>query len=141
MNVKDIMSTHPILVKPSTTIQEAAAYMAREGIGFLLAGADDELKGTLTDRDIVLRAVATGKDIENTTVADILTDDLLYCTEDQGVEEVARNMGEKQIRRLPVVNAQKRLVGVVSLGDIAKHLQPETAGKVLRDISMKFSGH
>lgn len=141
MNIKDIMSNNPVLVKPTTSVKDAAAYMTREGIGFLLAGADDELKGTLTDRDIVVRAVATGKDLENTTVADILTDDLLYCREDQGVEEVARNMGEQQIRRLPVVNAQKRLVGVVSLGDIAKHLQPETVGKVLRDISMKFSGH
>ncbi|WP_273024232.1 CBS domain-containing protein [Rheinheimera sp.] len=141
MNIKDIMTTNPVLIKPSTTIKEAAACMAREGIGFLLAGEDDELKGTLTDRDIVLRAVAAGKDIEGTTVEDILTDDLLYCKEGQDIEEVARNMGEKQVRRLPVVNARKRLVGVVSLGDLAKYLKPEAAGKVLNDISMKFSGH
>ncbi|MCD1597055.1 CBS domain-containing protein [Rheinheimera aquimaris] len=141
MNIKDIMTTNPVLIKPSTTIKEAAACMARERIGFLLAGEDDELKGTLTDRDIVLRAVAAGKDIESTTVEDILTDDLLYCKEGQDIEEVARNMGEKQVRRLPVVNAQKKLVGVVSLGDLAKYLKPETAGKVLNDISMKFSGH
>lgn len=74
MNIKDIMTTNPVLIKPSTTIKEAAACMARERIGFLLAGEDDELKGTLTDRDIVLRAVAAGKDIESTTVEDILTD-------------------------------------------------------------------
>jgi CBS domain-containing protein len=141
MNIKDVMTANPVLVKPSTSVKDAAARMAREGIGFILAGADDELKGTLTDRDIVLRAVADGKDVDNTTVADILTDDLLYCFEEQDVEQVARNMGEKQVRRLPVVNADKRLVGVVSLGDLAKHLRPETAGKVLADISMKFTGH
>lgn len=135
MNIKEIMTPSPVLTNPSTTLKEAAEKMAREDIGFLLVGEEDRLQGTLTDRDIVIRGVSKGKDPEGTSIGDILTSKVLYCREDQSAEEVAHNMSEQQVRRLPVVNEDKRLVGIVSLGDIAQHLSPEVAGQILQGVT------
>ena len=109
--------------------------MAEKNIGFLLVGADDQLKGTLTDRDIIQRAVSKGKNIESTTVEEILTAQVLYCEADQDVDQVARNMSEQQVRRLPVVDENKRLVGVVSIGDLAQHIAKDTVGEILRGVT------
>lgn len=135
MNVKEIMNRATEVISASTTLKQASAKMADSGIGFLLVGENDELKGTVTDRDIVINGVAQGKDIESTSVSEVLNSNLLYCLEDQDVEEVAHNMAEQQIRRMPVVNADKRLVGVISIGDMAQHLRPETVGNVLRGVT------
>lgn len=135
MKIKDIMNPDTDLVSASTTVKAAAEMMAKEGIGFLPVGEGDKLIGTITDRDIVLRVVSKGKDSSTTTVGEILTDKVLYCKEDQEVEEVARNMCEQQVRRMPVVNADKRLVGVVSIGDMAQHLNKELAGEVLQEVT------
>jgi len=135
MNVKDVMNPNAETVSPSTTLKDAAAIMAEENIGFLLIGADDELKGTLTDRDIVLRGIATGKDMANTTVEQVLTGSVLYCQADQDVDQVARNMSEQKVRRLPVVDSNKRLVGVVSIGDMAQHLNKDTVGEILKGVT------
>ncbi len=135
MNIKDIMTSKPVLTNPSISLKEAAEKMGKEGIGFLLVGEDDKLQGTLTDRDIVIRAVSQGRDTETTSIGDILTSKILYCHEDQTVEEVARNMSDQQVRRLAVVNAEKRLVGVVSLGDIAQHLSADVAGHILQEVT------
>lgn len=135
MNIKDIMTSKPVLTNPSISLKEAAEKMGKEGIGFLLVGEDDKLQGTLTDRDIVLRAVSQGRDTETTSIGDILTSKILYCHEDQTVEEVARNMSDQQVRRLAVVDADKRLVGVVSLGDIAQHLSADVAGHILQEVT------
>jgi CBS domain-containing protein len=135
MNIKDIMSTETQLVSRDTSIAAAAERMSRAGVGFLLVGDDDKLRGTLTDRDIVLRVVANHKDPESTTVGEILTDRVLYCRTDQSVDEVARNMSQQQVRRMPVLNADKRLVGVVSIGDIAQHLTADLAGEVLQGVT------
>lgn len=135
MNIKEIMTSSPVLTNPSTTLKEAAEKMAREDIGFLLVGEEDRLQGTLTDRDIVIRGVSKGKDPESTSIGDILTSKVLYCREDQSADEVAHNMSEQQVRRLPVVNEDKRLVGIVSLGDIAQHLSAEVAGQILQGVT------
>lgn len=135
MVIKDIMNQQTQLIGTDTTVKEAAEKMENTGVGFLPVGDNDELKGTLTDRDIVLKAIAKGKNPEQTRVQDILSPSLLYCREDQDVEEVARNMNEQQVRRMPIVNADKRMVGVVSIGDMAQHLSPETAGQVLRGVT------
>ncbi len=135
MNIKDIMSTETQLVSRDTSVAAAAETMSRAGVGFLLVGDDDRLRGTLTDRDIVLRVVANHKDPESTTVGEILTDHVLYCRTDQSVDEVARNMSQQQVRRMPVLNADKRLVGVVSIGDIAQHLTADLAGEVLQGVT------
>lgn len=134
MNIKQIMNANVELVSPSTTIKEAAEIMSSRNIGFLPVG-DDELRGTTTDRDITLRAVGQGKDIQNTKVSDILTGDVLYCYDDAEVEQVAHNMKDQQVRRLPVINADKKLVGVVSLGDLAPHLSAETAHELLKGVT------
>lgn len=135
MNVKDVMNPNAETVSPSTTLKDAAAIMAEENIGFLLIGADDELKGTLTDRDIVQRGVAAGKDMASTTVEQVLTGSVLYCEADQDVDQVARNMSEQKVRRLPVVDSNKRLVGVVSIGDMAQHLNKDTVGEILKGVT------
>ena len=135
MNIKDIMQPSPILKSASITLKEAAEIMANEQVGFLLIGDNDQLRGTLTDRDIVIRGVSKGKNINSTPVEDILTDEILYCRETQSTDEVAQNMSEQQVRRLPVVNDEKRLVGIVSLGDIAQHLSADIAGKVLKGVT------
>lgn len=135
MNIRDVMNPNAETVSPSTTLKDAASMMAEENIGFLLIGADDQLKGTLTDRDIVLRAVAEGKSLESTTVGEVLTGKVLYCTADQDVDEVARNMSEQKVRRMPVVNEDKRLVGVVSIGDMAQSLNKEEVGRILEGVT------
>lgn len=135
MNIKEIMNPKTDLVSLTTTLQNAAEIMASDSVGFLLIGDGDQLAGTLTDRDIVVRGVAHHKSPDEAKVGDILTDKVLYCREDQDVEEVARNMSEQQVRRMPVVNSDKMLVGVVSIGDIAQHLSADTAGQVLKGVT------
>lgn len=135
MNVKDIMNKDTTLITPSTSLQEAAEKMASKGIGFLPIGENDKVQGTVTDRDIVVRGISKGKDAKKTEIREVLSDELLSCREDQDVEEVAEQMSQHQVRRMLVVNDDDRLVGVVSLGDMAQHLSAETAGKVLAGVS------
>lgn len=134
MDIREIMNADVKLVTPSTTLKDAAAQMAQRGIGFLPIG-EDKLAGSITDRDIVLRGVGQGLDVGVTTVADIMTDDVLYCFDDTDVEAVALNMGEKQVRRMPVVDADKRLVGIISIGDMVPHLQADTCKNVFAGIT------
>jgi len=117
--VSDVMTSGVKIVSPDTTLQEAASKMKSADSGFLPIGSGDRLVGTITDRDIVLRAVAEGKDPKSTTVQDAMSKDVVYCFDDQDLDEVKKVMGEKQIRRMPVMNRDKRLVGVLSLGDLA----------------------
>ena len=131
MKVYDIMSSDVQLVTPDDTIQAAAQKMAEADVGFLPVGENDKLVGMVTDRDIALRAVARGKNPAKTRVREIMTDKVLYCTEDEDVEEAADTMSNQKIRRLPIVDDDKRLVGVLSLGDIALKHKASTAGTTL----------
>lgn len=135
MQVKDIMSSDVNVVKPSTTIAAAARLMREGDLGALPVGEGDQLLGMMTDRDIVVRAVAEGKDCTSTPVSETMSDEVLYCFEDQDTEEVAANMGDRQLRRLPVVNRDKRLVGIVSLGDISKGVEARESGSALKEVS------
>lgn len=119
MNVRDCMTKKADVANPDMTISEVAKLMKRNDYGFLPVGENDRLVGVITDRDITVRAVAENKDPKTTKVRDCMTAEVLYCYDDQDVSEVAKNMGEKQVRRLPVVNRDKRLVGILSLGDMA----------------------
>lgn len=119
MLIKDCMSKKVELAKPGMSLQHAAQKMRDGDFGVLPVEEKDKLVGMITDRDIAIRAVAEGKEFKKTKVKDVMSKKLLYCFEDQTTEEVAKNMGENQIRRLPVLNRQKRLVGIVSLGDLA----------------------
>src|SRR5260221_13333321 len=106
------------LASPEETIQQAAQIMKGLNVGALPVGHDDRLVGMITDRDIAIRGVAEGK-APDAKVRDVMTTDVKYCFDDQDVAEVTQNMGDIQVRRLPVVDRKKRLVGILSLGDIA----------------------
>lgn len=134
MKISDIMSRDVKTVNPHTTLQQAARMMLHEDIGSLVVGENDKMVGVITDRDIVLRAVAEGRTLE-TTVGEIMSEKVCYCTEDDDLEAVASNMADIEKRRLPVVNSQKRLVGIVSLANIASARQSQVSGEVLRGVA------
>jgi CBS domain-containing protein len=119
MNVSQIMTRGADLVAPDTTIRDASRIMRDDDVGFLPVGENDRLVGTVTDRDITIRATAEGLAPDSTKVGDIMSKTLVYVMEHQDVGEAAALMAEHQVRRLPVLNREKRLVGIVSLGDIA----------------------
>ncbi|CAN5330461.1 CBS domain-containing protein [soil metagenome] len=119
MKVKDIMSTKPHYISPQTTLQEAAIKMSEWGLGSLPIGENDKLIGMLTDRDITIRGVAKGKNPSTTPVKDVMTMKVLYCYENDDVNKVSDSMCGEKIRRLIVLNDNKRFTGFISLGDIA----------------------
>lgn len=118
MQARDRRSPDAQVASPQETIQQAARLMAAIDAGFLPVGENGQLVGMITDRDIAVRAVAVGQGPE-TLVRDVMTNDVKYCFWDQEIEEVSSTMGDFQVRRLPVLDRNKRLVGVISLGDIA----------------------
>ena len=132
--VRDVMTRDVRVENPDDTIQHAAARMMELDTGVLPVGQDDRLVGMITDRDIAVRAVAKGR-TPNTPVRDVMSTQVRYCYDDEPVTHVAENMAELQVRRLPVVNRAKRLVGIVSLGDIAAEAESETSADALRGIS------
>ena len=126
MKVSDVMTRDVCIANPKDSMCDVAKTMAKNDIGFLPVGEGDRLVGTITDRDMVVRGLAKGQ--TDCKVSDVMTRDVKYCFDDQEIEEVVQNMGDVQVRRLPVVNRDKRLVGVVSLADAALKDDPETAG-------------
>lgn len=135
MQIKDVMTTEVDLVDPETTLAEAARLMRDDGIGSLPVGEDGRLVGMVTDRDIVVRGIADHADPALATVGEVMSPGVFYCFDDETVGEVAVNMGLQQIRRLPVVNRENRLVGVVSLGDLAARGSNGAAGQALEGIA------
>jgi CBS domain-containing protein len=120
MRISEIMTRDPELIDPTASIRDAAQRMKSEDIGALPVGENDRLVGMVTDRDIALRAVADGRDPSSTTVRDVMSEKIYYCFEDDDVESAARCMAENQVRRLPILNRDKRLTGIVALADIAQ---------------------
>jgi CBS domain-containing protein len=139
MRVSDAMTRDVRVASPDQTIREAAQMMAEIDAGALPVGEQDRLVGMITDRDIAVRAVACGKP-PDTRVREVMTDDIKYCFDDEEVEAVARNMGDIQVRRLPVVNRDKRLVGIVSIADVAASEEPEVVGDAVSGISEPAGG-
>jgi CBS domain-containing protein len=136
MQLREVMTTDVELITPDVSLKEAAAMMRDGDFGLLPIGENDRLVGTVSDRDITIRAVAAGKDPNTTSVREAMSQGVIYCFEDQSVEEAAALMGEKQIRRLPILNRDKRLVGVVAIGDLATDAKTEALGEeALSDIS------
>src|SRR5262245_29615545 len=119
MLARDVMTSDVECVAPNATLQEAGMKMLSFNVGALPGCEDDRLVGMVTDRDIILRSVAQGLDPNLEIVQDVMTPEVAYCTEEQDLAEVASLMRDKQIRRLPVLNVGRRLVGIVSLGDLA----------------------
>jgi CBS domain-containing protein len=136
MQVHEVMTRGAECIRPTASVQEAARKMRDLDVGPLpVCGDDDRLKGMVTDRDIVLRAIAEGRDPKTTRVGDVMTPTIVHCFEDQDVTEAARLMKENQIRRLVVLNRDKRLVGIVSLGDLAVDTDEEPVGNTLEAVS------
>ena len=134
MLVSKAMTHNVRLTSPHQTIQEAARIMAEIDAGALPVGENDRLVGMITDRDIAIRAVGLGKSPQ-TEVGEVMSADVKYCFEDDDLDEVARNMADQQVRRLPVVNRDKRLVGILSLGDVAGTEDEKCTGETLAGIS------
>ena len=116
--LKDLMSRDVKVISPEMTIGEAARKMRDGDFGMMPVGENDRMIGAISDRDIAIRAVAEGMDA-NTKVRDVMSEGISWAYDDESVEQVARIMSERQVRRLPVVNRDKRLVGIVALGDFA----------------------
>jgi len=119
MKVSEVMTRNPETIKADETVLKAAETLARKNVGALPVEKDDRLIGMLTDRDIVVRVVAGGRDPKKTRVEEVVSPETKYCYEDEDVEHVAENMNQLLVRRLPVMNRNKRLVGIVSIEDIA----------------------
>jgi len=141
MKIRDAMTRDVRMVRPDQTLRDAAQLMAKLDIGALPVEEEDRLVGMITDRDIAVRAVAEGLD-GDTSVREIMTSEVKYCFEDQTIDEVTRNMGEQRLRRLPVLSRNKRLVGILSLGDIAvEAASQDEAGEALGEISRPGGEH
>jgi CBS domain-containing protein len=140
MQVRDAMTRDVRLASPHQTLTDAARMMAEADIGCLPVGDDNRIVGMITDRDIVVRALAQGRD-GRSLVGDVMTKSVKYCFEDEDMDEVLANMGEVKIRRVPVVDREKHLVGVLSLGDAARIHSPEAAGMALGSVATPVSSH
>jgi len=119
MLVREIMGKNTEYCSPDKPITDAAKAMKKYNCGFVPVGENDRLVGSLTDRDIAVRAVATGKNPQETKIRDVMTKKVLYCYEDDDINKAAEYMCKEKIRRLIVLNKDKRMVGIVSLGDLA----------------------
>jgi CBS domain-containing protein len=140
MKLSDIMTRNVEVIHPNSPLQEAAIKMRDLNVGAIPVCDGDRLKGMLTDRDITIRSAAEGRDPKTTRASEVMTPEVIYCFEDQDVEEAARLMANRQVRRLLILNREKRLVGIVSLGDLSVDVGNERlSGDTLEDISKPSS--
>ena len=136
MQVRDIMTPDVQVVAPEATVQEAASLMRGLDVGPLPVCDGERLVGMLTDRDIVVRSTAQGQDPKSTPVREVMTPEVIFCFEDQDVEEAAELMRQHQVRRLLVLTRKKNVAGIVSLGDLAvEGRDDEMAGETLEKVS------
>ena len=140
MKVSDAMTPEVELCTPDDTLKDAAQAMAALGVGLLPVTDNDRLVGMITDRDIAIRGIGMGRGPE-ARVGDVMTADVRYCYEDQQLDEVSAIMGDLQVRRLPVLNREKRLVGIIALGDIALMQGGNGTGAALSRISRPGGQH
>ena len=140
MRVSEAMTSDVKICTPGQTIREVARVMAQIDAGAMPVGENDRLIGMITDRDIAIRAVALGKG-PDTPVREVMSTEVKYVFDDEDLEHVAKNMGDIQVRRLPVVNRDKRLVGIVSLGDVAQNEDKRTSGKAIAGVSQRGGKH
>jgi CBS domain-containing protein len=137
MKIKDVMTPDPQIVAPETPLPEVALLMKELDVGMIPVCDGDTLQGTITDRDIVLHGVAEGLDLARTQAEEIMSPDVIYCFEDQDSSEAAELMEANQVRRLVVLDRDKRLTGIVSLGDLAvKDDEREPVTEALTGISL-----
>jgi CBS domain-containing protein len=134
-NVRDAMTSNPRSIEPSTTVTEAARLMKTEDVGSLPIVDGDQLVGMVTDRDVVIRVVAEGKDLQSTTVGEIASRDLVTVDPEQDLDEALRLMAQHQVRRLPVAEEDGRLVGILAQADVAREGTDAKTGQVVQEIS------
>ncbi len=141
MKVRECMTSDVQIADPEQTIRDAARVMASLDAGVLPVGENDRLVGMITDRDIAIRGVAEGKG-PDTKIRDVMSREVKYCFEHEDIDDVLRNMGDLQVRRLPVLSQDKRLVGIIALGDLAtKDGETAQAGEALSGISQRGGEH
>lgn len=135
MKVKDVMHKGATCVAPDTLVREIAKRMRDKDVGAIPVKANGHLVGIVTDRDITCRALADGADIARMTARDVMTADVVCCSPDDDVEIAIEVMEERQVRRLPVTDSDKTMIGMLSLGDISHKVKKELSGEVLRAVS------
>jgi CBS domain-containing protein len=133
--VRDVMTAGPVCVTPDTPVSVVAEVMESDNIGAVPVVEDDRLSGMITDRDIVVRAIARGKDPRGMPVREIYSRDVIAVTPDEKLKNVVSIMAERQIRRIPVVDKESHLVGVISQADIALEAKEKTVGELVEEIS------
>ena len=138
MQIRNVMTRNPQLINPDDTIQHAARLMAECDCGIMPVSEGDHLVGMISDRDIAIRGIGNGKG-PHSKVRDAMTREVKYCFEDEDAGHVAENMADLQVRRLPVMNRDKRLVGIISLSDLARK-EPDI-GKALAGIAQPGDQH
>jgi|GEM_PF-150113 len=138
--VAEVMSREVRVVNPDETVQQAARLMTEADAGALPVGENDRLVGMVTDRDLAIRVLAEGKDPARTKVREVMSPGTHYVFEDEDLDEAAANMEHEQVRRMPVLNRQKRLVGIVSIGDVARRLEGR-AGRAMAGVARPGGHH
>ena len=134
-SIREVMTANPSSVEPSTPVAQVAQLMQQENVGSVPIVEGGKLVGTITDRDITIRIVAEGKDPQATTVGEVASRDLVTVDPQQNLDEALRLMAQHQVRRLPVVEEDGRLVGIVAQADVATEAPPEQAGQTVEQIS------
>ena len=140
MKVREAMTSDVCLVGPDRSIRDAARLMAEQDIGALPVGEHDRLVGMVTDRDIAVRAVAQGLG-PDTKIRDVMSQEVMYCFDDEDLDDAAHNMGDIKVRRLPVLDRDKRLVGILSISDVAQCEDAKKTGQAVADISAPGGAH
>ena len=134
--IRDLMTSNPKVVDPDTPVAEAAKLMKQEDVGIVpIVDDQNHLVGTITDRDVTVRVVAEQKDPTSTTVSEVATQDLVTVDPQQGLDEALRLMAQHQVRRLPVVEEDGKLVGIVAQADVAREGEDARTGEVVEQIS------
>ena len=135
MQVKDMMHKGVTCLSPDTAVRAVAMKMKELDVGAIPIAKNGQLAGMITDRDIAIRCVANGKDLSKVTAKDMMTPDVVCCRDTQDVQDAVRIMESKKIRRLPVLDEARHMVGMVSLGDISHALSQDTTGEVTKAVS------
>ncbi len=135
MKVKDVMHSGVTWVEPDTKLKAVAKLMRDEDIGAIPVGENDRLIGMVTDRDISCRGFVEGKNTEEMTARDVMSEGITYCNENEEAEDAIRIMEAKKIRRLPVMNEEKRMVGMLAIGDISQKLPQDLSGEIMQAVS------
>lgn len=135
MKVKDVMHSGVTWVSPNTTVAEIARKMREQDIGAIPVGENDKLVGMITDRDIVCRGLANGRDLGKLTARDVMSKGISYCRSDDDLDDAIESMSKKHIRRLTVLDGDKRMVGMLSLGDISRRADKQHCVEFLQAVS------